>query len=140
MLSRLVEHNDRLPLHPSSLTRFHSRAAPQISILSYLRRIAKYTSLEKVCTLILLIYIDRVSVTQQGASFTICSLTVHRFVCAATVCASKALCDAFSTNGHYAKVGGISLIELNMLEKEFLNLIGWSLVVSLHACPAMLIC
>ncbi|KAK0545021.1 Pho80p cyclin [Tilletia horrida] len=59
--------------------------------------------------------------------FTICGLTVHRFVCAAIVCASKALCDAFSTNSHYAKVGGISLIELNMLEKEFLENIDWTL-------------
>jgi Cyclin len=130
MLNRLVVHNDQLPLHPSSLTRFHSRAAPQISVLSYLRRISKYTSLEKVCCLILLIYIDRISVTPLGAHFTVCSLTVHRFVCSATACASKALCDAFSTNGHYAKVGGVSLIEMNMLEKEFLNLIGWNLSVS----------
>ncbi|CEH13956.1 related to bna2-tryptophan-dioxygenase [Ceraceosorus bombacis] len=46
------------------------------------------------------------------------------------VCASKALCDAFSTNGHYARVGGISLIELNMLEKELLNIIDWRLTCS----------
>lgn len=128
MLSRLTAHNDLLPLHPSALTRFHSRATPSITVLSYLRRIAKYTSLEKSCTLILLVYIDRVC--QRNAGFTICSLTVHRFVCAAVVCASKALCDAFSTNGHYARVGGISLIELNMLEKEFLNIIDWKLSCS----------
>ncbi|CAD6888196.1 unnamed protein product [Tilletia controversa] len=125
MLSRLVAHNDKLPLHPSSLTRFHSRATPGISVASYLRRIVRYTNLEKVCTLILLVYIDRVCERMPG--FTICGLTVHRFVCAAIVCASKALCDAFSTNSHYAKVGGISLIELNMLEKEFLENIDWSL-------------
>lgn len=128
MLSRLTVHNDLLPLHPSSLTRFHSRATPSISILSYLKRIAKYTSLEKSCTLILLVYIDRVC--QRNAGFTICSLTVHRFICAAVVCASKALCDAFSTNSHYARVGGISLIELNMLEKELLNIISWKLSCS----------
>ncbi|KAK0540711.1 Pho80p cyclin [Tilletia horrida] len=125
MLSRLVAHNDKLPLHPSSLTRFHSRATPGISVASYLRRIVRYTNLEKVCTLILLVYIDRVCERMPG--FTICGLTVHRFVCAAIVCASKALCDAFSTNSHYAKVGGISLIELNMLEKEFLENIDWTL-------------
>lgn len=128
MLLRLMQHNDSLPLHPSSLTRFHSRATPGISIQSYLRRIAKYTSLDKACTLILLVYIDRVCERMKG--FTICSLTVHRFVCAAVVCATKALCDAFSTNGHYARVGGISLVELNMLEKEFLGIIDWHLTCS----------
>ena len=30
---------------------------------------------------------------------------------------------------HYARVGGISLVELNMLEKEFLMSIDWRLVV-----------
>ncbi|CAO1617566.1 unnamed protein product [Parajaminaea phylloscopi] len=128
MLSRLMVHNDNLPLDPSALTRFHSRATPAITIQSYLRRIARYTSLDKACTMILLVYIDRVCERMKG--FTICSLTVHRFVCAAVVCASKALCDAFSTNGHYARVGGISLVELNMLEKEFLSIIGWHLTCS----------
>lgn len=32
--------------------------------------------------------------------------------------------------GHYARVGGISLVELNMLEKELLNIIDWKLSCS----------
>ncbi|SPO22258.1 related to PHO80 - cyclin [Ustilago trichophora] len=128
MLVKLTEHNDSLPLHPSALTRFHSRATPNISLSAYLRRIAKYTSVEKCCILILLVYIDRVCERLQG--FTICGLTVHRFICAAILCASKALCDAFNTNEHYAKVGGISLAEINLLEKEFLQIIDWHLICS----------
>lgn len=126
MLVRLTEHNDSLPLDPSALTRFHSRATPNISLSAYLRRIAKYTSIEKCCVLILLVYIDRVCERLEG--FTICGLTVHRFICAAILCASKALCDAFNTNEHYAKVGGISLQEINLLEKEFLQIIDWRLI------------
>uniref|UniRef100_V5E6X2 Cyclin n=1 Tax=Kalmanozyma brasiliensis (strain GHG001) TaxID=1365824 RepID=V5E6X2_KALBG len=128
MLVKLTEHNDSLPLHPSALTRFHSRATPNISLSAYLRRIAKYTSIEKCCVLILLVYIDRVCERLEG--FTICGLTVHRFICAAILCASKALCDAFNTNEHYAKVGGISLQEINLLEKEFLQIIDWRLICS----------
>jgi len=30
---------------------------------------------------------------------------------------------------HYARVGGISLVEMNLLEKEFLNVIEWRLMV-----------
>ncbi|EDP41694.1 hypothetical protein MGL_3902 [Malassezia globosa CBS 7966] len=89
---------------------------------------AKYTTLDKPCMLIILIYIDRVCERMSG--FTICSLTVHRFLCAAVVCANKALCDSFSTNTHYARVGGISLVEMNLLEKEFLNVINWRLMVT----------
>ncbi|SAM78766.1 related to PHO80-cyclin [Ustilago bromivora] len=128
MLVKLTKHNDSLPLHPSALTRFHSRATPNITLSAYLRRIAKYTSIEKCCLLILLVYIDRVCERLDG--FTISGLTVHRFICAAILCASKALCDAFNTNEHYAKVGGISLQEINLLEKEFLQIIDWRLICS----------
>lgn len=33
------------------------------------------------------------------------------------------------TLAHYARVGGISLVEMNLLEKEFLNVIEWRLMV-----------
>ena len=42
--------------------------------------------------------------------------------------ASKGLCDAFCTNTHYAKVGGIGIAELNMLELEFLKRVDWKIV------------
>ncbi|CAG8607848.1 12456_t:CDS:2, partial [Gigaspora rosea] len=125
MLCRLIAHNDQIPLTPSNVTRFHSRASPSITVSDYLRRIVKYTSLERSCLLILLLYIDRVC---ENNTFTITSLTVHRFIIAAVTVSSKALCDSYCTNTHYARVGGISTQELNTLELEFLKLIGWQLI------------
>ncbi|CAG8470705.1 15129_t:CDS:1 [Dentiscutata heterogama] len=125
MLCRLIAHNDQIPLTPSNVTRFHSRATPSITVSDYLRRIVKYTSLERSCLLILLLYIDRVC---ENNAFTITSLTVHRFIIAAVTVSSKALCDSYCTNTHYARVGGISTQELNTLELEFLKLIGWQLI------------
>jgi len=46
MLILLMQHNDQVVLTPDALTRFHSRAAPGISVLEYLRRIVKYTNME----------------------------------------------------------------------------------------------
>lgn len=46
MLDLLMQHNDQVQLTPAALTRFHSRAAPGISVLDYLRRIVKYTNME----------------------------------------------------------------------------------------------
>jgi len=46
MLNLLIQHNDQVVLTPDALTRFHSRAAPGISVLEYLRRIVKYTNME----------------------------------------------------------------------------------------------
>jgi len=128
MLGRLIDHNDRIPLTPANLTRFHSRAPPAITVSDYLRRIVRYTSIEKACLLILLIYIDRVC--ERHKTFTITSLTVHRFIIAAVTASSKALCDSYCTNSHYARVGGISIQELNTLELEFMFLIDWQLICS----------
>ncbi|KAG0042865.1 hypothetical protein BGZ83_012087 [Gryganskiella cystojenkinii] len=127
MLCRLTAHNDQIPLTSANLTRFHSRAPPQISVYDYLRRIVKYTSLERACLLVILIYIDRVC--EKVRTFTISSLTVHRFIIASVTLAAKAVCDSYCTNSHYAKVGGLSTQELNTLEVEFLGLIDWRVAV-----------
>ncbi|KAI8062168.1 cyclin-domain-containing protein [Gongronella butleri] len=128
MLGRLTSHNDLIPLTPSTLTRFHSRIPPNITLTDYLRRIIKFTSLEKSCLLIILIYIDRVC--ERHPQFTISSLTVHRFLITAVTVSSKALSDSYCTNTFYAKIGGITTQELNALELEFLGLIDWHLAAT----------
>jgi len=126
MLGRVIAHNDDIPLSPESLTRFHSRCPPAITLLDYLRRIVKYAKVERSCLLITLHYIDQICA--RTPTFTISSLTIHRFLITCIAIASKALCDAFCTNTHYARVGGIKVAELNLLEKEFLTQIEWRLI------------
>ncbi|TPX70554.1 hypothetical protein SpCBS45565_g01693 [Spizellomyces sp. 'palustris'] len=128
MMNRLIAHNDRIPLTSASITRFHSRAPPGIKLEDYLRRILKFAGLEPSVLLLLLVYIDRVCEVHR--TFTISSLTVHRFVIAAVAVGSKATSDIYCTNTYYAKVGGISLQELNLMELEFCGLIGWRLSCS----------
>ncbi|KAK9350648.1 cyclin-domain-containing protein [Lipomyces doorenjongii] len=126
MLSELIKLNDALPLVPSQLTRFHSRAPPLISHRDYLHRLTRFCSLEKSTLLSMVFYIDLLCAA--FSSFTINSLTVHRFLITAATVASKGLCDSFCTNAHYARVGGVSLTELNLLEVEFLVRVGWRVV------------
>ncbi|KAJ2622597.1 Pho80p cyclin, partial [Coemansia sp. RSA 1358] len=128
MFTRVVQHNDRLPVVSQKPTRFHSRAPPNINIKDYVHRVAKYASLEPACLLILLIYVDRIC--ERNPSFTISSLTVHRFLITAATVACKTLCDAYWTNSHYAKVGGVSMHELNSLEVELLRMMGWHLITT----------
>ncbi|KAF9227282.1 cyclin-domain-containing protein [Gyrodon lividus] len=125
MLDRLIAHNDRIPLLPESLTRFHSRTAPGISVLDYLRRIVKFTKVEKSCLLLTLHYVDQICARMP--LFTLTSLTCHRFIIASITVCSKGLCDTFCTNSLYARVGGIPVSELNVLEREFLHMIDWRL-------------
>ncbi|KDE06868.1 hypothetical protein MVLG_02903 [Microbotryum lychnidis-dioicae p1A1 Lamole] len=128
MLDRLIQHNDRIPLTPSSLTRFHSRAPPSINVKDYLVRIARYTNVEPCCLLILLPYVDKVCA--RMTTFTISSLTVHRFIIAGVSVGSKALSDSFCTNGRYARVGGVGIAEMNLLEKELCEAIDWRLTTT----------
>jgi hypothetical protein len=85
---------------------------------------------KKIPLLSLLAYID-ITCT-NNPTFTLSSLTVHRFLIAGVCAGSKAQCDVFCTNSHYAKVGGINIKELNALEMEFLKVTQWDLCVSPH--------
>jgi Cyclin len=71
-------------------------------------------------------YIDRLCVLYPG--FTISSLTVHRFLIAAATVAAKGLSDSFWTNNTYARVGGVSVKELALLELDFLEKMQWRIV------------
>lgn len=130
MLTRLITHNDQIPFTSTSLTRFHSRSPPGISIKEYLDRIERYTCPNRICFLLILNYIDRIC--KNLINFTICSLTVHRFCITSVMIGSKFMCDSFYSNSRYAKVGGISLAELNLLEREFLAAIDYRLVTSIE--------
>lgn len=125
MLERLMSINDRIPLSPESITRFHSASVPNINVLDYLRRIVRFTNIEKTCLLIVMHYIDQICARMPV--FTISSLTCHRFLITAVALASKTLCDTFCTNAHYARIGGITTHELGRLEREFLFAIDWRL-------------
>lgn len=122
-----MRHNDQLPLVEANLTRFHSRAPPGISVTDYLRRIVQWTPVEPAALLILLLYIETISNKLPG--FTINSLTVHRFLITGLMLAAKALSDSFMTNVRYAKVGGLTLVEINVLEREMLQALDYCLHV-----------
>lgn len=71
-------------------------------------------------------YIDRLCVLYP--IFTISSLTVHRFLISAATVAAKGLSDSFWTNSTYARVGGVSVRELALLELELLQKLEWRIV------------
>ena len=126
MLMELVRYNDSIPLRDGQLTRFHSRAPPGISVLDYLQRLTTHATLSPPILLSMVYYIDKLCALYPA--FTISSLTVHRFLITSATVASKGLSDSFWTNKTYAKVGGVSLKELALLELEFLWRVEWRIV------------
>lgn len=130
MLTFLIQMNDSSSSSAvdsvTNLTKFHSKVPPGISVYNYLMRLTKYSSLEHCVLMTAVYYIDLLSSVYP--TFTLNSLTVHRFLLTATTIASKGLCDSFCTNTHYAKVGGVQCSELNVLEGELLRKINYRIV------------
>lgn len=96
--------------------------------LPFYHHLSLISSFQKSCLLITLFNIDQICA--RIPLFTLTSLTCHRFVITSIAVSSKGLCDAFCPNNLYARVGGISVTELNVLEREFLSMIDWRLMVS----------
>lgn len=126
MLVELIRLNDKIPLREGRLTRFHSRSPPRISVNDYLQRLATHATLSPPILLSMVFYIDRLCALYPA--FTVSSLTVHRFLISSATVASKGLSDSFWTNKTYARVGGISMPELALLELEFLWRVEWRIV------------
>lgn len=126
MLTDLIQINDTLPFNADKLTRFHSRSAPGISVYDYLVRICRFCPVENAILLSVVYFIDLLS--KRYPDFVVNSLTVHRFLITAVMAGSKGLCDSFCTNSHYARVGGIPRVELNLLEVEFLTRVEYRIV------------
>lgn len=126
MLMALMRINDKLAPKDGHLTRFHSRAPPDISIHNYLSRLVVHATLTPPILLCMVYYIDRLC--SLYPAFTINSLTVHRYLITAATVACKGLSDSFWTNNTYARVGGISPRELASLEMELLARVEWRIV------------
>lgn len=116
-------NNTTIINNPTPPTRFHSKTPPAISIFSYINRLTKFNNLKSSGLITMIYYIDILS--YMYPHFQLNSWTIHRFLLVATMISQKAMEDYFYTNDHYAKVGGVSLEELNCLELDFLKRIDW---------------
>eukprot|EP00742_Colponemidia_sp_Colp-10_P018530 GILJ01021410.1.p1 GENE.GILJ01021410.1~~GILJ01021410.1.p1 ORF type:complete len:172 (-),score=21.32 GILJ01021410.1:533-1048(-) len=106
----------------STQSKFHSSRVPQITMWDYLKRIAKYSACSPECFIISIIYLDRyVAATQIALTFR----NIHRLTITAVMVSAKLRDDVYYANSYYASIGGVSNVELNMLEMEFLTTIGW---------------
>lgn len=92
----------------------------------YLQRLARHATLPPPLLLVMVYYIDRLCAMYP--EFTINTLTVHRFLITAATVAAKGLSDSFWNNTTYARVGGVRVAELKLLELEFLHRVDWKIV------------
>ncbi|GAA5804552.1 hypothetical protein HPULCUR_010052 [Helicostylum pulchrum] len=141
LLEKVIKSNDsvgtptgeRRKSISHAFTCFQARSIPSISIYAYLTRILKYCPCSNECFLAILVYFDRMSKpTSTRTGLRIDSFNIHRLIISGVMVASKLFSDVFFTNTRYAKVGGLPVSELNLLELEFLSLNDFALFVSLE--------
>merc|ERR1712194_425067 len=107
---------------------FHVPTQANYSIQEYFKRLNRYFHCSKESFLLAFIYIDR-AITQNRNSLGLCYANVHRLSLAAITIACKYWDDIYYSNAHYARVGGLSVKELNNLEYCMLKMLDYKLYV-----------
>jgi len=105
---------------------FTSNKTPQISIKKYLTRIMKYSKPETSTVIICLIYIDKIC---ENSTLQLSIFNIHRIILSCMILALKYNEDDYYSNKYYAKVGGISLKELNELEYNIMVLLQFNFFI-----------
>ena len=113
-----ISDNNRCEVSDFSDSPFFKNVTYNISLFDYLIRLEKYYDCSDSIIIVMLIYIDRLDVS---AKIFINKYSAHRIVIAAYNLANKYMEDEHYSNEYYAKVAGIPVDELNMLEIEILK-------------------
>eukprot|EP00887_Chlorella_sp_A99_P005391 scaffold1.g5391.t1 len=135
-------------------TKLQGSRTPAISIHAYAHRLMKYCGCSPVCFIAAYAYCLRLAAAAAAGSaggVRITPHTAHRLFATGTVLAIKMCEDKYYTNSHYAQVAGVPLAEMNAMEIDMLQRLGYrarvdapELVAALqdaHACarqPALL--
>lgn len=110
---------------------FHALNAPSITPVEYFRRLTRYACSSRSVFVAAFFYLHKLA-RLPSTPLRINSLSVHRLVLIAIVLATKFTDDVHYDNAHFAKVGGLELHELNMLELQLLKLLKFELYISIE--------
>lgn len=119
-----IEINNKNIQFNSKIKYFMLNKIPQISIKDYLLRLSKHSKICESTLVYIFIYIDRVC---KRYRFKINYFNIYKLIIASMVIAIKFNEDSFYSSEFYAKLGGISKKEMNILEYEFITMINFNL-------------
>ena len=121
-----LEVNNNNILYNKKIILFMLKKIPSISIKDFLFRLLKYSKISDSTLVYILIYIDRLC---HKYKIKLNYYNIYKLILASMVVAIKLNEDEFYSSEFYAKLGGISKIELNNLEYEFTTMINFNLFV-----------
>ena len=130
-LTLILEENKKLKNYKEMIVKqskmiFSSKSIPSISLYDYLKRIQKYTQLERSTLIITLILVDHIC---EKAHLTLTYYNIHRILFGAIVISIKFNEDSIYDNRYYAEIGGVRLNELKLIEYTFLTLCNFNVYV-----------
>ena len=129
-LGNVVRANELLGVrHVRSVYDCTECRVPSLSLTSYVERFTNFTTAPREVFVTAIAYIDRFLATNpRGIELALCN--VHRLFAVAFVVAAKFVSDLYNSNKYYARVAGVSLEELNSLERAFLGDLGYNLYLT----------
>lgn len=133
VLSRWIECHHSLQKQPLEginqlFLQFEGLYISSISLKSYIYRIELYGGCTRPFLILTLVLLDKI--VKKYPIIGITQNNIHRLFLACVVVSIKMYSDYFYTNNYYAKVGGISVQELNHLEISLLILLQYDLYVT----------
>jgi hypothetical protein len=131
ILSKILEENKKLPNIKEIISKqnkmcFSYNSIPKISIKDYLERIQEYTCLEQNTLILSLIYIDRLC---EIGKIILTYYNIHKILFGAILIAIKYNEDNFYDNKYYAKIAGVKISELKLMELNFILFIDYQMFV-----------
>ena len=125
ILTEISSQNSNVEYNPDDP--FSTKSPSKVTLQYFFGRIKKYTQIEKSTLIIILIYADRMCTT---SGIILNPHNIHRIILGCLLLAIKYNEDLYFTNEQYAKVGGVSVQELNDLELYSIQLLNFNLFIS----------
>ena len=125
ILTQISNQNSNVEFNPDDP--FSTKSPSKVTLQYFFGRIKKYTKIEKSTLIIILIYADRMCTT---SGIILNPHNIHRIILGCLLLAIKYNEDLYFTNEQYAKVGGVSVQELNDLELYSIQLLNYNLFIS----------
>jgi hypothetical protein len=125
ILTEISSQNSNVEYNPDDP--FSSKSPPKVTLQYFFGRIKKYSQIEESTLIIILIYADRMCTT---SGIILNPHNIHRIILGCLLLAIKYNEDIYFTNEQYAKIGGVSLKEINDLESYSIQFLNYNLFVS----------
>ena len=125
ILTEISNQNSNVEYNPDDP--FSSKYPPNVTLQYFFGRIKKYSQIEKSTLIIILIYADRMCTT---SGIILNPHNIHRIILGCLLLAIKYNEDLYFTNEQYAKVGGVSIKEINQLEYFSIEFLNFNLFIS----------